>query len=191
MLHRRPPPGHGIRDAPWHAPEAAKPLRGDCSSLDCLYCFPIDKLKIDRSFIWNMHAAPQNQAVINAVIGLGHALGLQVRAEGVAPFIAQAYNTTNSTIRSTVMDAISANDLKTRGVGAIDQALEEQTEASVTVRGKVKYVVMSKEHYQYLRECELAAALAESQADLAAGRFVKETVDQHLQRIRTMNKNTK
>ena len=81
------------------------------------------------------------------------------------------------------MNAISANDLKTRGVGAIDEALTDQTEVSVSVRGQVKYVVMSTEHYQYLRECELEAALAESKADLDAGRFVKETVAQHLDRI--------
>ena len=86
------------------------------------------------------------------------------------------------------MQPISANDLKTKGVGAIDQALQEQTEAAVTVRGEVKYVVMSKEHYQYLRECELEAALAESKADLDAGRFVKETVSQHLRRIAKINK---
>jgi PHD/YefM family antitoxin component YafN of YafNO toxin-antitoxin module len=86
------------------------------------------------------------------------------------------------------MNTISANDLKTKGVGAIDQALQEHTEVPVTVRGEVKYVVMSKEHYQYLRECELSAALAESEADLAAGRFVKETVAEHLRRIADANK---
>jgi hypothetical protein len=32
---------------------------------------------------------------------------------------------------------------------------------SLSVRGQVKYVVMSQEHYHYLRECELEAALAE------------------------------
>ncbi len=87
------------------------------------------------------------------------------------------------------MSPISANDLKTRGVGAIDEALQEQPEAAVTVRGEVRYVVMSKEQYQYLRECELEAALAESRADLDAGRFVKETVAQHLRRIARINKN--
>ncbi len=87
------------------------------------------------------------------------------------------------------MNPISANDLKTKGVGAIDHALQEHVEAAVTVRGEVKYVVMSKEHYQYLRECELEAALAESKADLDAGRFVKETVAQHLRRIGKINKN--
>ena len=39
----------------------------------------------------------------------------------------------------------------------------------------MKYVVMSREQYTHLRECELEAALAESKADLDAGRFVKET----------------
>ncbi len=87
------------------------------------------------------------------------------------------------------MSPISANDLKTRGVGAIDQALQDQTEVAVTVRGEVKYVVMSKEHYQYLRECELEAALAESKADLDAGRFVSESVSLHLKRIAKINKN--
>ena len=81
------------------------------------------------------------------------------------------------------MNIISANDLKTKGVGAIEQALADQQEASVTVRGQVKYVVMSQEHYAYLRECELDAALKETKADLAAGRFVKESVEAHLKRL--------
>lgn len=81
------------------------------------------------------------------------------------------------------MNVISANDLKTKGVGAIEQALAEQQEASVTVRGQVKYVVMRHEHYAHLRECELEAALAETKADLAAGRFVKESAEAHLKRL--------
>jgi EAL domain-containing protein (putative c-di-GMP-specific phosphodiesterase class I) len=53
------------------------------SSLNYLYRFPIDKLKIDRSFIQNIDVAPQNLAVTKAIIGLGHSLGLNVVAEGV------------------------------------------------------------------------------------------------------------
>ncbi|MES2538324.1 MAG: EAL domain-containing protein [Pseudomonadota bacterium] len=53
------------------------------SSLNYLYRFPIDKLKIDRSFIQNIDVAPQNMAVTRAIIGLGHTLGLGVVAEGV------------------------------------------------------------------------------------------------------------
>ena len=97
------------------------------------------------------------------------------------------YNTINRIVEGTVMSTISANDLKTKGIGAIEQALIEQSEASVSVRGQVKYVVMSQAQYQYLRECELEAALAEARADMDAGRFVAESVAEHLNRIARMN----
>jgi hypothetical protein len=50
---------------------------------------------------------------------------------------------------------------------------------------------MSQQQYQYLRECELEAALAESKSDLAGGRFVKETVAQHIKRLKQINKAAK
>ena len=78
---------------------------------------------------------------------------------------------------------ISANELKTRGVKAIEDALISEPEVLVSVRGQAKYVVMSQEQYQHLRECELEAALAESRADMAAGRFVKCTVAEHIQAL--------
>jgi PHD/YefM family antitoxin component YafN of YafNO toxin-antitoxin module len=86
-----------------------------------------------------------------------------------------------------IMSTISANDLKTKGVKAIEEALATQPEVAVSVRGQIKYIVMSEEQYQYLRECELEAALAESKADLDAGRYVKETVTQHIRRINKLN----
>ena len=88
------------------------------------------------------------------------------------------------------MRIIPANDLKTKGIKAIEDALVLQPEASVTVRGQSKYVVMSSDQYQDLRECELEAALAESRADLEAGRFVKETVSEHIKRINQLNQTT-
>ena len=81
------------------------------------------------------------------------------------------------------MGSISANSLKTQGISAIDEALADAPEAVVSVRGKDRFVVMGIEHYRYLRECELTAALAESQADLAAGRYVRESVDAHMKRL--------
>jgi len=81
------------------------------------------------------------------------------------------------------MNSISANDLKTKGVSAIERALEDQPEVILTVRGQPKYVVMSHEQYAHLRECELEAALAESKADLDGGRFVKESVEEHIKRL--------
>ena len=85
------------------------------------------------------------------------------------------------------MSIIVANDLKTKGIKAIEDALLGQLEAPLSVRGQVKYVVMSQQQYQYLRECELEAALAESRADLAGGRFVKESVAQHILRLKQIN----
>lgn len=81
------------------------------------------------------------------------------------------------------MSHISANDLKIKGVAAIEAALSQAPEAIVSVRGKDRFVVMDLAHYQYLRECELDAALAETRADLAAGRFVEESAADHLARL--------
>ena len=81
------------------------------------------------------------------------------------------------------MSRISANDLNTRGIAAIEASLADQPEAIVSVRGKDRFVVMDIEQYQYLRECELATALAETRADLAARRYVEESAEEHLKRI--------
>ena len=89
------------------------------------------------------------------------------------------------------MVTVAANDLKTNGIKTIEDTLLTQPKASVSVRGQIKYVVMSQEHYHYLRECELEAALAESKADLTSGRFVRETVAQHLKRLKQLHKSVK
>jgi PAS domain S-box-containing protein len=53
------------------------------SSLSCLHRFPIDVLKVDRSFVQNMKGQPHAASVVEAVIKLAHKLGLEVVAEGV------------------------------------------------------------------------------------------------------------
>ncbi len=81
------------------------------------------------------------------------------------------------------MSNITANELKTKGIAAIEALLENQPEAFISVRGKERFVVMDIDHYHYLRECELDAALAETRADLAAGRFTEESPEEHLARL--------
>jgi PHD/YefM family antitoxin component YafN of YafNO toxin-antitoxin module len=81
------------------------------------------------------------------------------------------------------MPQLTANDLKVRGVAAIEEVLSGQTEATISVRGKDRFVVMDVAQYHYLRECELEAALAQSRADVAAGRAVTETAAEHMQRM--------
>jgi len=53
------------------------------SSLSYLRSFPFDKIKIDRSFIRDLTTAPGSLAIIQAVIGLGKALGMLTTAEGI------------------------------------------------------------------------------------------------------------
>ncbi|MBI3899893.1 MAG: bifunctional diguanylate cyclase/phosphodiesterase [Gammaproteobacteria bacterium] len=53
------------------------------SSLAYLKRFPIDKLKIDQSFIKNVTTDGTDAAIARAVVSLGHALRLRVCAEGV------------------------------------------------------------------------------------------------------------
>jgi hypothetical protein len=84
------------------------------------------------------------------------------------------------------VQAISANDLKTGGIGVISRALEHEREVGLSVRGELRYVVMEADAYQRLRECELDIALQEARADLAACRVVNESVDNHLKRLDAM-----
>lgn len=53
------------------------------SSLSYLRTFPFDGLKIDRSFLSRLGATNDDRSVIEAIVGLGHALSLTVTAEGI------------------------------------------------------------------------------------------------------------
>ena len=53
------------------------------SSLSYLKCFPIDTLKIDRSFIGDIPASQADSAIASGMIALAHGLRIKVTAEGV------------------------------------------------------------------------------------------------------------
>lgn len=53
------------------------------SSLAYLSRFPLDELKIDKSFVFRLVDDPATEAIVDAIIGLGRRLGRSVVAEGV------------------------------------------------------------------------------------------------------------
>ncbi|MBT6966305.1 MAG: hypothetical protein HN998_01665 [Candidatus Thioglobus sp.] len=78
---------------------------------------------------------------------------------------------------------IVANELKTRGVGVFDDALKNNDEAIITVRGKSKYVTVSLDRYNHLRECELETALLEAKAEIKAGKGRLMSADEHIAQL--------
>ncbi len=81
------------------------------------------------------------------------------------------------------MSTLTANDLKTRGVSAVEAGLKEDEEVIISVRGKERYVIVDIEKYAQMREYELTVALQEARADVDAGRYTTETVAEHMRRV--------
>ena len=71
---------------------------------------------------------------------------------------------------------ITANELKTKGVTILTDETADGSEVIITVRGKNKFVVLPIAKYNYLRECELEAALLEE--DAAAAELAAEAQKQ-------------
>lgn len=53
------------------------------SSLSYIEAFPLDRIKIDRSFVARLGQSDRSPAIVRAVVGLAHGLGVAVLAEGI------------------------------------------------------------------------------------------------------------
>ena len=78
---------------------------------------------------------------------------------------------------------ITANEIKTKGVSLIEKILKKRGEAIISVRGKVKFVVLPIEEYERLRDAEMEIAVKEALKDYKDGKFVEETAKEHFKRI--------
>lgn len=67
------------------------------------------------------------------------------------------------------MGIVTASELKTRGIAAIEEVVSAAGGAILSVRGERRYVTVSVEDYMHLRSCELEAARQEVESDLAGG----------------------
>ena len=76
-----------------------------------------------------------------------------------------------------------ANDLKVKGVTLIDSVVEENQSAIITVRGVEKYVILKMSDYNKILEMELDLAIQQTKADIAAGRFHTDGIEEHMKLV--------
>ena len=96
------------------------------SSLAYLSAMPVNGLKIDKRFIDDLSLNNSAKTVIDAIVGLGHGLGLEIIAEGVeqevqqrlltdaACDIAQGYLYSEPLTRDAMLEFVDQNGLKTK-----------------------------------------------------------------------------
>ncbi|MBW2186701.1 MAG: EAL domain-containing protein [Deltaproteobacteria bacterium] len=61
------------------------------ASLNYLKRFPVDRLKIDRSFVNDIQHGNEDCAIVTAIIAMGHGLGLSIIAEGIETTLQQQF----------------------------------------------------------------------------------------------------
>ncbi|MEM6518696.1 MAG: EAL domain-containing protein [Cyanobacteria bacterium P01_C01_bin.70] len=90
------------------------------SSLSYLHKFPINTLKIDRCFIHNLQAQPQNAAIVRAILALANSLKVKTIAEGVETATERDYllalgsHFAQGYLFARPMEAIAVEDLLSR-----------------------------------------------------------------------------
>ncbi len=79
---------------------------------------------------------------------------------------------------------IVANDLRTKGIKILKEALENADEAFISVRGESKFVVMSTENYEKLKSYELDIAYIEAMKDIKNGNFKSVSAKEHIKELK-------
>ncbi len=82
---------------------------------------------------------------------------------------------------------ITANDLKVKGIKAIEKELQERDEAIISFRGKPKYIVLGIEKYDRIRALELDLLYLQAQEEIKSGKAIristKKELEEHLKNL--------
>ncbi len=79
---------------------------------------------------------------------------------------------------------IVANDLRTKGIKILKEALENSDEAFISVRGEHQFVVMRTENHEKLKSYELDIAYIEAMRDIKNGDFKSISADKHIKELK-------
>jgi len=88
----------------------------------------------------------------------------------------------NNALNKIIM-VVTANELKTKGVKAIENKLKNSDSVMLTVRGITKYVIIPVEEYDRMRESELDLAIIQINKDIEEGNYTEESSEEHLNRL--------
>jgi PHD/YefM family antitoxin component YafN of YafNO toxin-antitoxin module len=84
-------------------------------------------------------------------------------------------------------------DLRNRGIKAIDEEIKMQGIATLSYRGKPKYIILEMDEYEKLREMELMMALKGAMEDIKNGKVevvkTNEDLNDHLKELKKTIKN--
>ena len=79
---------------------------------------------------------------------------------------------------------IAANDLRTKGVQILSDALSKEDEAYISVRGEPKFVVLRTEDYEKLKSYELDVAYMEAMRDIEEGHYKVLNAEEHIKELK-------
>jgi PHD/YefM family antitoxin component YafN of YafNO toxin-antitoxin module len=78
---------------------------------------------------------------------------------------------------------ISANDVKTKGISFIEKLIKKYNEVFISVRGKKKFVILTVEEYEHLKDAELETIIRNAEEDYKSGNYFKESSEEHFKRL--------
>ena len=78
---------------------------------------------------------------------------------------------------------ITANELKTRGVSFLEDIVNSNGSAIISIHGKDKYAILKIEDYNKLRELELDLAIKESLEEIKEGKAYDNGIEEHMKRV--------